>query len=265
MTEQKERDRRPEVLPSPKRVRVYLGGELIADSRNTLLLRAQGQLPVYYFPERDVRMDWLQLAGLDSQVAEQGEGPWPDPPEDAQIFSVVANGSMADNAAWQVRQSPRQNPELTGYVAFAWQAMDAWYEEDEQIRVHPHDPYHLIDVRRSSRHVRVVIHDQTIAESDRPVLLFETGLPPRYYIPKMDVQMNLLALSDKTTHCAYKGTAAYYSVLVGDELIENIAWSYPFPNPQYAPIQDLICFYQERLDDFYVDGERVEKPNIEWS
>lgn len=259
MTTRQKADRRPEVLPSPKWVRVYFGGEPVADSKNTLLLRAQGQLPVYYFPSEDVQMDLLQPAEPGSGVTEQGEGPWPDPPQEAQVYSVRVDDTVAENAAWQVGERPEEHPELAGHVAFAWQAMDAWYEEDEQIRVHPHDPYHLIDVRPSSRHVRVVIDGETVAETERPVLLFETGLPTRYYIPKMDVRTDLLIPGDRTTHCAYKGTAPHFSVQFDNNVVENVAWHYPFPNPEYASIQNMICFYQERLDDFYVDGERLEK------
>jgi uncharacterized protein (DUF427 family) len=206
-------------------------------------------------------MELLEPAG-DEDVAEQGEGPWPDPPREKRVFTVRAGDAVAENAAWQVEESS-EHPELEGYVAFAWQAMDAWFEEDYQIRVHPHDPYHLIDVRPSSRHVRVIVDGETVAETQRPVLLFETGLPTRYYIPVMDVRMDLLEEGSRTTHCAYKGTAPHYSVRIGDHAAENIAWRYPFPNPGYEPIQNLLAFYQERIDDFYVDGERIEKVNTE--
>ena len=134
--------------------------------------------------------------------------------------------------------------------------MEAWFEEDHQIRVHPHDPYHLIDVRPSSRSVRIFIDGVTVAETERPVLIFETGLPPRYYIPKMDVRMDLLEEGSRTTHCAYKGTAPHYSFR-NESTAENIAWHYPFPNPGFEQIQNMLAFYQERIDDFYVDGERL--------
>lgn len=257
MTETKKQTARYEVLSSPKWVRVFFGGEVVADSKNTLLLRAHGRLPVYYFPLEDVRMDLLEPASGDG-VAEQGEGPWPDPPRQKKVYTVRAGDRVAENAAWQV-EAGSEHAELEGHLAFAWQAMDAWFEEDVQIRVHPHDPYHLIDVRPSSRHVRVVIDGQTVAETRRPVLLFETGLPTRYYIPQMDVRINLMEEGSRTTHCAYKGTAPHISFRVGNNLVENIAWHYPFPNPGYEPIQDLVAFYQERVDGFYVDGERLEQ------
>jgi uncharacterized protein (DUF427 family) len=247
-----------EVITSPKWVRVFLNDQAVADSKNPLLLRGLGQIPVYYFPRQDVRMEWLQPAPAGSQVSKQGEGPWPDPPEGAKIYTIQVGEKTADNAAWHVEMTPTDYPRLADHVAFAWQAMDAWYEEDEPILFHPHDPYHLIDVRASSRHVRVLVHGELVAETNRPVLLFEPGLPVRYYIPRMDVQMALVEPSSKTTHCAYKGTAPHFSVRVGDELVEDIAWHYPFPNLQYALIQNLICFYQERTVDLSmdVDGKR---------
>jgi uncharacterized protein (DUF427 family) len=244
-----------EVIGSQKWVRVFLGDRAVANSRNTRLLRGLGQIPIYYFPSADVHMEWLEAAGPGARPAAQGEGPWPEPPAGAQVYSVRVGDKVAENAAWQTPETESTHPELAGHLAFAWPAMDAWYEEDEQIRGHPHDPYHLIDVRASSRHVQVIIRGETVAETSRPVVVFEAGLPARYYVPKMDVQMELLQLTEKVTHCAYKGQAAHYSLQRDGQTIENIAWSYPFPNYQYAPIQNLIAFYQERIADFLVDGE----------
>lgn len=245
-----------ELLTSAKWVRAFLGGQAIADSHRPKLLRAHGQIPIYYFPREDVNLEWLVEAEADEEVAEQGEGPWPDPPSQKKVFTVRVNGAVAKNAAWLVEESSA-HPQLAGHFAFAWPAMDAWYEEDEQIRFHPHDPYHLIDVRASSRHVKVLLRGTVMAETRRPVLLFEAGLPPRYYIPKVDVRMDLLSLTDKSTHCAYKGMASYYSAHPNEgETVENIAWFYPFPNYQYAPIQNLVAFPQRQVDAFLVDGEQ---------
>lgn len=263
MTNSEKQHERPQVLSSPKWVRVFLGGETVADSKNALLLRAQGQLPIYYFPTSDVQMELLESVAAD-EVSEQGEGPWPEPPQSKQVYTVRVGETLAQNGAWQVKDSG-EHPQLEGYVAFAWRMMDAWFEEDYQIQVHPHDPYHLIDIRPSSRHVRIVMNGQTIAETRRPVLLFETGLPTRYYIPIMDVRMDLLQDGRRTTHCAYKGTAPHYSVRIGDQVAENIIWYYPFPNPGYEAIQNLLAFYQDRVDDFYVDGARLEKTKTQTS
>lgn len=256
--EEQEGDRRPEVLHSEKWVRVRFGGETIADSRNALLLRAQGRLPVYYFPPADVAMDFLHEEPAGTEVTEQGEGPWPEPPAGTTVYSVRTDETVAENAAWLVQEAPPAHPALSGHVAFAWQAMDSWFEEDDQIRVHPHDPYHLVDVRASSRHVRILLHGEQVVETRRPVLVFETGLPVRYYIPKMDLRLAWLEEGTRTTHCAYKGTAPHYSVRLPDgDLVKNIAWRYPFPNPGYEALQNLVAFYQERIKEFYVDGEKL--------
>lgn len=258
MSQEEKSDQRPEVIQSEKWVRVRFGGETIAGSRHTLLLRAQGRLPVYYFPPADVARDRLHEEPAGTEVTEQGEGPWPDPPAGATVYTIRAGAAVAANSAWMVPEEPAAHPELAGYVAFAWQAMDAWFEEDHQIRVHPHDPYHLVDVRASSRHLRILLHGEPVAETRRPVLVFETGLPVRYYIPKMDLRLELLEEGERTTHCAYKGTAPHYSVRLPDgELVENIAWHYPFPNPGYGDLQNLVAFYQERVNQFYVDGEKL--------
>jgi len=246
-----------EVLPNAKWVRAFLGGEAVADSRHTKLLRQLGHIAVYYFPQEDVKMEWLEAANPGAQVANLGEGPWLKPPEQSKVYTVRGDGAVAENAAWLVEAST-QYPELAGHVAFVWQAMDAWYEEEEQVRYHPHDPYHLIDVRPSSRHVKIVLQGVTMADTQRPLLLFEAGLPPRYYLPKTDVRMDLLSLSERTTHCAYKGTAVYYSAnLPNGQTVENVAWTYAYPNYQYAPVQNLVAFAQGRVDEFCVDDEQL--------
>src|SRR5262245_21765606 len=125
--------------------------------------------------------------------------------------------------------------------------MDAWYEEDDEIFVHPRDPHHRVDVLHSSRHVQVVALGEMVADSRRPSLLFETGLPTRYYIPRADVRMSLLVPSDSHTQCPYKGIASYYSVRVGNRLARDLAWTYRFPIPECPKIEDLVCFYNEQV------------------
>ena len=137
--------------------------------------------------------------------------------------------------------------------------MDQWFEEDEEIFVHPRDPHTRVDALRSSRHVRVVMAGETVAETTRPVLLFETGLPTRYYIPPEDVRLDLLEPSGAGTRCPYKGVASYHSVRVGGELVADVVWHYPFPIPECPKIEGLLAFYNERVD-LYVDGELQERP-----
>ncbi len=249
-------DHSNELIPVQKWVRVFFGGQSIADSRRALLLRSNERTPVYFFPPDDVRQSALVRSEHTGQSSQLGP---------ACYWHVQAGGRTAEDAAWQYAQAPDERSQLRDHIAFVWDRMDAWFEEDEQVYAHPADPYHRIDMRHSSRHVRVVIAGETVAETRQPVLLFETGIPTRYYIPKTDVRLDLLVPSSKETWCAYKGKASHYSLKVGEHLAQNIAWSYPFPNPEYSKIQGLISFYNERLDDFFVDGVAVPKLQTPWS
>lgn len=126
-------------------------------------------------------------------------------------------------------------------------------------------PYKRIDVHESSRYVEVEIAGETVAESRRPQILFETGLPPRYYLPRVDVRTDLLEPSGTVTRCAYKGEAEHFHVGLGDDLHEDVAWRYPFPHEGLAKIQDRICFYDERVDRVVVDGDPRARPETSWS
>jgi uncharacterized protein (DUF427 family) len=137
--------------------------------------------------------------------------------------------------------------------------MGAWFEEDEEVFTHPRNPYTRVDILPSSRHVRVEVDGETIAESTSPRLLFETGLPVRYYLPKTHVRMDLLEHTDTTSHCPYKGEAEWWSVRVGDTLHEDLAWAYPTTLPESQKIAGLIAFYDEKVD-VYVDGVLQERP-----
>ena len=172
-------------------------------------------------------------------------------------------------AALALLVSPRpcpaaDGPALAGYFAFDWHAMDAWYEEDEQVYVHARDPYKRIDVCHSSRHIEVFVGGEKVADSRRPRLLFETGLPTRYYLPKEDVRMDLLVPSASHTQCPYKGVASYYSIQAGGQLYPDLVWYYPFPIPECPKIENLLAFYNEKVE-IVVDGEREARPQTQWS
>ena len=153
---------------------------------------------------------------------------------------------------------------LRGFVRLEWDAMGGWFEEDEEVFTHPRSPYTRIDIADSSRHVRVVVEGVTVAETTRPKLLFETELPTRFYLPKVDVHMDLLRPTDADSHCPYKGTARYWSVSAGDILVPDIAWSYPTPLPESQRVAGLVAFYNEKVDH-YVDGELLERPKTKFS
>jgi uncharacterized protein (DUF427 family) len=241
--------------PSPRWVRAIFANVAIADSRRAMLLHETKHLPIYYFPVDDVRTDLLTPSEHRIHSPLKGE---------ASYWNIEVGDRIAENAAWAFRNPPAGGPDLTDYIAFYWGAMDTWYEEDDEVFVHARDPYHRVDVLNSSRHIRVVVAGETVAETRRPRLLFETNLPTRYYIPKRDVRMELLEPSDTTTSCPYKGKASYWSLRTGETFLKDIAWSYPFPIPECSKIENLICFFNERAD-IYVDGELAPKPRTPWS
>jgi uncharacterized protein (DUF427 family) len=240
--------------PTPRWVRVKFGGETIADSKRAMLLRqyGPGRLPTYYFPPLDVRMDLLHPAK-------------PDPPSDeASYWTITAGDRTAERAAWTLVDPQPDLAALKGYVSFEWDAMDGWYEEEEEIFVHARDPHKRVDVLASSRHVRVELAGETVADTHRPWLLFETHLPTRYYLPRGDVRMDLLQPTSLTTRCPYKGVASYWSATIGDRVWKNLVWSYPDPIPENPKIKELLCFFNERVD-LYVDGELQDRPRTPWS
>jgi uncharacterized protein (DUF427 family) len=148
-------------------------------------------------------------------------------------------------------------------ITFSWRDGLTWFDEDEPLFAHARDPHKRVDVAPSSRHVRVEVDGELLAESRRPLVLFENPLPVRYYLPTEDVRVDLLP-SDTRTSCPYKGHASWWSGRLGDRVLEDIAWSYPSPVPENPRIAGLICFRNERVD-LVVDGERLERPVTPWS
>ena len=149
---------------------------------------------------------------------------------------------------------------LSSTVRFEWAALDAWYEEDEQVFVHPRSPYVRVDALRSTRRVRVEVDGVDVAASSSPVMVFETGLPTRYYLNRSEVDLDHLVPSDTVTECPYKGTTSHYwSIDVGGPLRRDLVWSYDFPTRQLLPVAGMLCFYNEKVDIF-VDGHLLERP-----
>lgn len=241
---------------SPRRVRVQFNGETVADSTNTHFLFETRHLPVYYFPRADVRMDLMTPTDHHTFCPYKGT---------ASYWTLTVGDRTAENALWGYPEPFEEVPRLKEFVAFYWDRVDHWYEEDEEIFVHPRDPYKRVDVLDSSRAVDVVLGGETVAETRRARFLFETGLPTRYYIPPEDVRRDLLVPSAKTTACPYKGKAAYYSVKIGDEVFEDIVWTYPDPIPECAKIKGYLCFFNERVDAIRIDGVAQPRPLTPWS
>lgn len=236
---------------SPRWVRGTFAGEAVVSSRRAKLLHETGLLPVYYFPRDDVRMDLLVATEHRTHCPLKGE---------ASYFSIHVGDAVAENAIWTYPDPISGAAPLKNLVAFYWRKIDHWYEEDEEVFVHARDPYHRIDILPSSRHVTISVDGRVLADTTRPRVLFETGLPPRFYVPREDVRMDLLSQSEAQTQCPYKGTASYWSLEGSDDLV----WCYEDPIAEAAGVKGLLAFFNERVD-LDVDGERQERPKTRWS
>lgn len=231
-----------------KRVRAYLAGHLVADTTRPVLVWEVPYYPTYYVPAEDVVAE-LVKTGDTRHSPSRG---------DAALYDVYAHEhAVAEKAASRYEDPAIE--ELRDLVRLDWDAMDQWFEEDEPVFVHPRDPHTRVDILASSRHIEVRIDGETVADSYQPRVLYETGLPPRWYVPLTDVRMDLLRPSDTQTHCPYKGTASYWSVAVGDTLHEDVVWTYPAPLPESQKVAGLACFYDEKVD-VYIDGVHQERP-----
>jgi len=239
------------VEPTPRRIRVRLGGEVVAESDSAQLLvqYGPGGLPTYYLPRRDVRPAVLvdEAAGADGRLT----------------WAVRAGGMRVGAAAWTHPDPTGEMAALDDHVTFSWRHLE-WFEEDERVFVHARDPHKRVDALRSSRRVQVLVAGEPVADSVRPLLLFETSLPTRYYLPFSDVRTELLEASDTVSFCPYKGRARYWSVRVGEVLVPDALWSYPEPIPDNPKIRDLVCFFNERVD-LVVDGKPLDRPASPWS
>jgi len=241
------------IEPAAKRVRAFLGDTAVFDTRRPTLVWEGPHFPVYYIPAEDVAADVLVPSDHSERSPSRGE---------SRFWSVRVGDRLAENAARQYPDSKIE--ELHGLIRFEWGAMDAWFEEDEEVFTHARDPHHRVDILRSSRHVEVILNGVTIADSHRPTLLFETGLPTRYYMPKQDARMDLLERTDTVTRCPYKGEAHLYTVKVGNTRHEGLAWIYRYPTVECAKIQGLVGFLNERVD-MYEDGTLLPRPKTIWS
>jgi len=183
----------------------------------------------------------------------------------ASYWTVRVGDWVAEHAAWSYLDPSPEGPNVRGYMAFYWDQMEAWYEEDERVFAHARDPYKRVDILPSSRHVRVVLGGVTITDTQHPQILLETGLPTRYYLPEPDVRMELLEPTETTTRCPYKGMASYWSARIGGRVFKDIVWSYRDPLPACLPIARLLCFFNERVDAIYEDDELLPTPKTIWS
>ena len=241
-----------------KWVRAYVGTTLLVDSKDVLLFWEQLRpVPAYAFPRADVRTDLLQP----SAAPRTGRSHYPPHGPVSAWYDVVADGRVIEHAAWV-----RDDPQISDRIVLSWQpgVIDRWLEEDDEVIVHPRDPHARVEALASSRHVQASLGGTLLADSHSPVLLFETGLPTRYYLPREDVRLDVLVRTTNRSACPYKGFAEEYWSLPGVDDGDNVAWSYAAPFPAVARIAGRIAFYNE-IVDITVDGVPQERPRSPFS
>lgn len=241
------------VEPVPRRIRAMAGTATVLDTTRAKYVWEWPYYPQFYIPAEDVTPGAL----IDEDHPERLER------GTARRQSLKTGDEVRPAAARLYGEDAVAG--LAGHVRFEWDALDAWFEEDEQIFVHPRSPYTRVDALRSTRHVRVALEGHTLAESSSPVLVFETGLPTRYYVNRTDVDFTLLVPTSTVTACPYKGrTSGYWSVRVNGVVHEDLAWTYDFPTAALDPIKGLVCFYNEKVD-LFVDGAEIPRPGTHFS
>ena len=241
------------IEPVPRRVRAVLGDATVLDTTGAIYVWEWPNYPQYYIPLTDIdpaylidenREEHLRRGTARRHGLRVGEV---ERPGAAHVYTDKALSG------------------LSGMVRLDWAALDAWFEEDEEVFVHPRNPYVRVDALRSSRTVRVELGGVALAESSSPVLVFETGLPTRYYFDRSSVGFEPMVATATVTSCPYKGmTSQYWSVEVDGELHPDLAWAYDFPTRELLPIAGLVAFYNEKTDIF-VDGQMLERPVTHFS
>ena len=232
----------------PRRIRAFLGGEKVLDTMRARYVWEWPPYPQYYIPLADVRQDLLEPEGHTQQT---GRGA-------VELHGLRVGDLHRPRAAKVLAESPIAG--LSGTVRFDWAALDAWFEEDEQVFVHPRNPYSRVDALRSNRPVRVELDGVVLADACSSVMVFETGLPTRYYFSRTDVDFTYLIPTATVTACPYKGTTSgYWSVRAGGTVHTDLAWSYDFPTRQLLPIAGMVAFYNEKVD-ITLDGQPLDRP-----
>jgi uncharacterized protein (DUF427 family) len=240
------------VAPVPRRIRGMKDGETLVDTTNALYVWEWPHYPHYYFPKADVRMD----AFVEGDAIKTPQG-------DAQHLELKAGAVARRPAARLITNSTLAG--LAGTVRIEWNALDRWFEEDEEVFVHPRSPYKRVDAVRSTRAVRVELNGAVLAEAQCCVMVFETGLPTRYYIDPTNVRFAFLVASSTRTQCPYKGkTGGYWSAQTNGTSTPDVAWTYSFPTAAMTPIAGLVAFLNEKVDVF-IDSQLQPRPVTHFS
>ena len=242
--------------PVPYRLRGFFAGEAVFDTLNAKLLYETAHLAVYYMPEEDLQHELLEPSDKQTHCPHKGAGVVPLDPRWRPLRA--GRGLELPGADRPGGVPLRSRGVLLGEARRVVGGGRAGFRAPARpIPPHRHVPHDTPGARLGRRR-------DLVAESTRAVALFESGLPPRFYLPAEDVRMELLEPSETKTRCAYKGVASYWHVRAGETLHEDLAWTYPEPERDALSIRDLICFFNERVD-LEVGGEAQERPVTQWS
>lgn len=229
----------------PKRIRGVIGGETLVDTRRGKMLHETSQLAQWYLPLQDVREDLLVRTDHRETDATKGT---------ATYYDIHVGDRTESDAAWTYTEPTEGMPQLAELVAVSFDKLDAWFEEDDEIVGHPRDPYHRFDCRHTSEHVEVRIGGETIVETDRAIKLFETNLPPRYYIRFDDVKPDCLSPSETRGICPYKGWEAYFNVRAGGTTVPDGAWMISEPFGEAITVAGCVSFWGDGTE-VLADGQ----------
>jgi uncharacterized protein (DUF427 family) len=256
--------------PEAKRIRALVdGAQVVASTQARIVWEPRRVVPSFAVPIDDIDGSLVAVEPdrAEEQAVQLGDGPPVLDPSTGFTFHLMEGRSfdiVTATATLRAAAFAPADADFDGYVVVDFDAFDVWREEDEVLVGHARDPFKTVDTRRSSRRVEIEVVGMTVADSTRSVMLFETYLPTRYYLPREDVRMDLLVPTDTASVCAYKGHARYWSAHVGDTVVTDVAWSYEDPHNYATSVKDMICFFNDRVD-VSVDGERLARPRTPWS
>ncbi|MGY8994834.1 MAG: DUF427 domain-containing protein [Alphaproteobacteria bacterium] len=241
-------DYRVDLVPCAKRIRATFAGKTVFDTRRSVIMCESRHIALYYVPRDDADMSMMTKTDHSTFCPFKGS---------ASYYTFTTDGHEAENAIWSYEAPFDEAMSIKGWLAFYWNKLDQWFEEDEEVFIHARDPFVRCDILESGRKVEVMAGGETIASTNRARFLFETGHQPRYYIPREDVTVEVLMPSELRTGCPYKGTAHYHHIKAGGTTIDDAAWYYPAPLDEVRRIGDYLCFYPEKVDAILVDGKKV--------
>ena len=241
------------VEPVPRRIRALLGGTVVIDTTAARYVWELPYYPQYYVPIGDIDPDVL----VDEDHQEHLKR------GTARRLGLRLGDEVRSGVAHHYTASAIEG--IVGTVRVEWAALDHWFEEDEEVFVHPRSPYSRVDALRSDREVAVSLDGTELARSSRTVMVFETGLPTRYYFDRLDIEWSQLVSSATQSACPYKGvTSGYWSVELDGRTQSDLAWAYDFPTRALLPIAGLVAFYNEKVD-IAIDGVPMDRPVTKFS